>query len=182
MSVETDSVRLYMRHSQVPHRVTSTVRPGARSYHGRQGTGGLGLAVDIAGLTPGRDSPPLRAIYEALEPLGPSCAELIYSGPGGGYWRAGHRVAPYAETTHHDHVHIAMPFGWSWTPNTEPDEVPVPDDPNLPNITGPIGLSTITAADGTLRGYVVWSQTTGEVHVYGDPAYVRYWGRSEIVR
>lgn len=173
MSVETDSLRLFMHHSGVPHRVTSTYRPGTHSYHGREGTGGKGLAADFAAPVPGWDTPNLKAIYEALEPLGPSCAELIYSGPGGGYWRSGARVGPYAEAGHHDHVHIAMPKGWSWQ-----EEPTMPDDPTLHNITGPVELHLVVSG-GVCTGYYVFSSTTGEVHAFGPGA--PFYGRSEVL-
>lgn len=111
-SLEVRGLRGWMAASGVGHRVTSTCRPAGGSYHGRVGTGGCGLAVDLAGPEPGADTAELAAVYRALVPLGPSCAELIYSGPGGGYWAQGRPVGPYAAAGHHNHVHVAVPLGW----------------------------------------------------------------------
>jgi hypothetical protein len=100
-----------MVHTGVPFRVTSTWRAGdTGSFHSK------GLAVDFAGEVPSADTDALRAIYEALRPLGPQCLELIYSGPGGGFWKYGLPMEPYAEAAHHNHVHIAMPATWTYDP------------------------------------------------------------------
>ena len=105
-----DSLILWMIESEVPFRVTSTWRPAdGKSLHS------LGVAVDFAGPRPGRGTPDLLAIYEALEPLGPACRELIYSTNG---WKNGRRFVYNATTErqHENHVHIAMPDGWTWQP------------------------------------------------------------------
>lgn len=113
MSEETQALIDWMAASGVPHTVTATVGRyvsredpcsphSATSYHCAEGTGGAGLAVDFAG-------PDLVAIYRALAPLGPLCAELIF---GSTQWKNGRLVAPYdhAENTT-NHVHIAVPRG-----------------------------------------------------------------------
>lgn len=184
-SREVLGLRAWLTVSGVPHRVTSTTGGGhaPTSYHYRAGTDGLGLALDAAGPVPSRDSAGLRAVYEALEPLGPMSVELIYSGPGGGFWKNGRRVSAYSASSHHDHVHIAVPKGWAWHQPTvnPPKEQPLPDDPNLPNITGPVTLHPIVDADGKCWGYYVFSSVTGELHTHGDPTKVIYHGRSEVV-
>jgi hypothetical protein len=104
----------WMERSGVPHKVTSTWRPAdTPSFHSQ------GLAVDFAGPVPSWDSDALQAVYRALRPLGPQCLELIYSGPGGGFWKNGVVTHAYAEVAHHNHVHIAMPQSWSYNPPEE---------------------------------------------------------------
>lgn len=73
-----------------------------------------------------------------------------------------------------------------WSQNETPKEPTMPDDPNVPNITGPLTFHPIVSSDGYLRGYVVFSPTTGELHTWSgvDPAgkpYVPYHGRSEDI-
>lgn len=55
----------------------------------------------------------------------------------------------------------------------------VPDDPNLPNIEGPLSLHPVVDANGVCWGYYVFGTKTGEIHAHGDPDHVRYWNRSE---
>lgn len=112
LSAEVRLLILYMQESGTSHRVTSTTdgQHAPYSYHYREGTDGQGLAVDFAGPVPSVNSPALLAVYQALEPLGRFSAELIYNGPGGGSWKNGKKVAPYAGG-HRDHVHIAVPKG-----------------------------------------------------------------------
>lgn len=185
LSLEVRSLIAYMASSRVRFVVTSTTNhstltnSGYVSYHVKQGTDGQGLAVDFAELWGGgRDTPGLAAIYKALEPLGPKCAELIYAGPGGGFWKNGRKVAPYAAASHHDHVHIAVPLGTIVPPI--PGVIPVmPDDPNLPNITGPVSFHPIVDSAGNCTGYYIFSQKTGELHSFGPGT--KYYGRSEVV-
>jgi hypothetical protein len=166
-----DMLRAYMVHTGVPHRVTSTLRPSDEgSWHS------AGLAVDFAGPTPGKLTPALDAIYMALLPLAPRCLELIYGAYG---WKNGNptRYSATVQLAHRDHVHIAMPGGWSWAP-PPPKETPVADDPNIPNMEGPIHYHIYTdPLTGVCIGYHVYSERTGELHGHG-PAAV-YHGRSE---
>ena len=101
---ETQGIIRAVMASGAPYRVTSTTggthAPG--SYHYK------GLAVDFAGPQPSVDSPDLLAIYNALRPYAPRMRELIYSGPGGGFWRNGVKVAPYAAAAHRNHIHAAV--------------------------------------------------------------------------
>lgn len=63
------------------------------------------------------------------------------------------------------------------------DEAPTPkepamsDNPELPNITGPLTFHPVVSADGQCTGYYVFAPTTGEVHGHGPGA--PYHGRSE---
>lgn len=54
----------------------------------------------------------------------------------------------------------------------------VPDDPNLPNLTGPVELHLVVSAEGKCTGYYVFSPATGELHTHGPGA--PYHGRSEV--
>lgn len=173
-SAEVLALRRYMADSGVPHRVTSTCRPGTGSRHNWDGTRGCGLAVDFAGPAPGRDTPQLMAVAQALLAVETQLYELIYT-PLGFSIRAGRRVAPYAIADHHDHVHVSVDrgVGVRWK------EPPVPDDPNVPNITGPAELHLVVGADGRCTGYYLFSPTTGEIHAWGPGA--PFHGRSEVV-
>lgn len=170
-----------VRATGTPHRVTDITGPGHTrgSWHYRLGTHGAGLAVDFAGPVPSRDSEALAAVYEALEPYGPSCAELVYAGPGGGYWKAGRRVPPYSAAAHHDHIHVAVPVGVVLhTPSPDQEVIVVPDDPNLPNIEGPATFHpVIDTTTGMCTGYYIFGTKTAEVHGHGPGA--PYHGRSE---
>lgn len=115
----------YMKDTKVPHRYTSTYRPAATtSHHSR------GRAVDFAGPHPSEDSEELRRVYLALLPLWPQCTELVYSGPGGGYWKNGRPAGPYAVEGHHNHVHIAMPAEWRYERKKETPPM-IPEDKKL---------------------------------------------------
>lgn len=179
-SRETDGIIAFMRTSGVPHRVTATTngRHSPGSYHYLQGTGGVGLAVDLAGPVSSVDSPALLAIYKTLAAHGHLLAELIYSGPGGGYWKHGVQVSPYATASHHNHVHVAVERG-IFLDVLAPFKrtTPVPDDPNLPNIEGPLSFHPVWDSAGNVKGYYIFSTRTGELHAYGVP----YFGRSEDV-
>lgn len=160
LSLEVRTLIAYMAASGVRHVVTSTTNhstltlSGYTSYHVKQGTYGQGLAVDFAERWGGgRDTPGLTAIYKALEPLGPRCAELIYAGPGGGFWKNGRRVPAYASASHHDHVHIAVPLGTDVTPKPPPLEVRPMFDPPLPIVAYldcPTGGSWLLGKDGAI--------------------------------
>jgi hypothetical protein len=53
----------------------------------------------------------------------------------------------------------------------------MPDDPNVPNITGPLTFHPIVDSQGITQGYYIFSPTTGELHGHGPGA--KYYGRSE---
>lgn len=99
----------YMQQTGVPHRVSSTIRPGATT----RGSGGkrmslhaVGRAVDFVGPRPSVDSPELLAIYRAFLPVRNLLSELIYSGPGGS-----NPSNPITRADHHNHVHVGLMRG-----------------------------------------------------------------------
>lgn len=106
----------YVEGTGVPHRVTpgGTVRPagtrtaaGNISCHAEDNDRCDGL--DLAGPRPGRDTPELAAIFWAFEPVFDQLHELIYAGPQVSFnIKDGRRVAKYAQSGHHDHVHVAV--------------------------------------------------------------------------
>jgi hypothetical protein len=103
----------YLQLTGVPHRVTSTLRPGAivrgtniPSKHS------VGRAVDFSGPSGGRDTPELLAIYRAFAPVAPP-VHRIYSGPGGGGFG---RVGGITWQDHHDHVHVDLKHGGIFSP------------------------------------------------------------------
>jgi hypothetical protein len=54
---------------------------------------------------------------------------------------------------------------------------PMADDPNNPNIEGPLQLHLLQDQNGNCTGYAIFSTETGELHGFG-PGW-RYYGRSE---
>lgn len=167
MTPESRELRLarqYLIDSGVPHRVTSTIggKHARGSYHFRAGTDGAGLALDAAGPRPGRDTDELLAVYQALEPLGHVCAELIYAGPGGGYWKRGRKVTPYVAADHHDHVHLALPRGTFVYHSSR--ETVVPEDII---VDAPI-VAVIGSPDGKGYAYVL---ANGAVYAFGSAVY-----------
>lgn len=56
-------------------------------------------------------------------------------------------------------------------------ETPMADNPDLPNIEGPLQLVVLADQAGNATGYYIFSISTGELHSFGPGA--RYFGRSE---
>ena len=98
----------YLLATGVPFRVTSTLRNSIVNGTNTPSLHNSGRAVDLAGLTPSRDSPDLLAIYNALGPGMSAIRNRIYSGPGGGGYGA---VGSITYQDHHDHVHTALRRG-----------------------------------------------------------------------
>lgn len=92
----------------LPHRITSTVRPGSKTRSGGLSFHATGHALDIAGPRPGDHKAMLR-INHALAKYGKGLKELIYGGPGGINLRNGkpHQYSPQVLRDHLDHVHVA---------------------------------------------------------------------------
>lgn len=175
---EIRAILLYLASKGVPHRVTSTIRPGAFTTAGFRSRHADGLAVDFGQpLAPARNTPELLAIFKAFEPVEHLLHELIYSGSTYSI-KAGNRVPRYAIADHFDHVHISVDRG-VLLPVPQPEVTMPADDPNVPNLVSPMfGFYPIVDAEGTCHGYYMVS-VTGEVHAWGDPAKVKYHGRSE---
>lgn len=118
-SLEVQALRRLAAH--IGARVTDTSTPGvhsASSYHYALGTGGIGLAIDLAEPSgPSHDTPGLLRInLEVASLIGRQCAELIYAGPGartlrnGGPWIYSAAVL----SAHHNHVHVAVNRGFTF--------------------------------------------------------------------
>jgi hypothetical protein len=118
VSREVRSLVRYLELSGVPHRVTTTTNhttlttAGNPSRHVAPGSDGLGLAIDIAGPTAGRDTEALAAIYRVLAVEAHALHELIYAGPQvTTNIKNGKVVAKYAQADHHNHVHVSVDKG-----------------------------------------------------------------------
>lgn len=109
-SPEVVGIIAFARSTGVPYRVTSTYRPGAMTAAGNPSRHGRRLACDFAGPHPGRDTPELRAIFDAFVPIEVHLNELIYS-PAPYNIKTGRRVKNYAVAIHWDHVHLAVDPG-----------------------------------------------------------------------
>lgn len=119
-SREVESIISFVKASGAAYKVTDINTPGvhaAKSFHYANGTGGVGLAVDFAGRTPG-DLPAMKKIYDVLAAQAPMLAELIHNQPGviravkNGNWASG--MAVYGPTTwaaHTNHIHVAVHLG-----------------------------------------------------------------------
>jgi hypothetical protein len=156
----------------------------ATSYHyAKSGA----RAVDLAGRSgPGWDTSELLTVNEEIIQTIPlsMITELIYSGPGNVCVKHGRIVdgtaayGPAVMSRHHNHVHLAVVATFTYNGS---QEVAVPDnDPNLPDIVGPVQLQVLFDAAGICTGYFIFSHATGELHSFGPGA--RFHGRSEVVR
>lgn len=124
MSAETDAIIQYIKDSGVPFQVTSVFRRGGTSFHGRAGTGGMGLAVDLDDFsTPQTNTPGLDAIWEAFTLVQDQLAELGYTGAPYGI-KYGKQVPAYDKD---NHVHVAVAKGviLRW-PGRQPAPAPTP--------------------------------------------------------
>jgi hypothetical protein len=174
-SAEVIGLVAWLSARDVSFRVTDYATPGVHtpsSYHYRPGTGGTGLAIDVAGVVPG-DRDAMLAIFEAFKPAQQFLAELIYSGAAYSI-KNGRVVERYAVDAHWDHVHVAVERGVVLVKGP----TNMPDDPALHNITGPVTFHPIFNSAGLCTGYYIFSTKTGEVHAYGTGA--PYLGRSEV--
>jgi hypothetical protein len=61
----------------------------------------------------------------------------------------------------------------------QPWEIPVAGNPDLHDIEGPLSFHPIVDSNGFCTGYYIFGTKTGEVHAYGDPEKVKFYGRSE---
>lgn len=92
---------------------------------------------------------------------------------------------------HRTHMHVSIhaacrddTSSWWQHPVILTKEPVMADSPEIPNITGPMTFHPIVSADGHMTAYVVFSPTTGELHIRSatDPAgnpYAPFLGRSE---
>ena len=111
-SPEVVGIIAYASQTGVPFKVTSTFRPGAVTAAGNPSRHGRRLAVDFAGPAPSIDSEALAVIFRAFLPVEHKLNELIYAGPQTGFnIKAGKRVGKYAQSIHHNHVHVAVDPG-----------------------------------------------------------------------
>lgn len=194
ISREAQAIIDYVESTGLPYRVTDINGPGhaTGSYHYAAGTGGDGLAVDFGGATPGvtrATVAQMGAIWRALRLVAPQLAELIHNGPGiteaiymGRPVLGASFYGPVVWADHYDHVHVAVPRGVFLAPLSQPigtlEGGSMADNPDLPNITGPVEFHPIFDAQGHCTGYYIFSQKTGELHAFGPGT--AFYGRSEV--
>lgn len=188
ISREAQAVIDFVEATGLPYRVTDVSGPGHAkgSYHYAEGTGGVGLAVDFAGVTPGVTPVTvvqMAAIYRAFMAVAPQLAELIHNGPGTGMAVKSGRVmngpslyGPAVWDAHKNHVHVAVPRGTFLAPVSHPLstlEATVADNPDIPKAQAPIVAFAPTPSGG---GY--WIVTAdGAVFAFGDAQYA---GRIDV--
>lgn len=165
-SREVEAIIVFGGSSGVPMKVTSTLRPGAVTQAGNRSFHALGLAVDFAGPRPSIDSDELTAIFDAFLPVEKHLAELIYAGPQVAFnIKGGRRVGKYAQSIHHNHVHVAVQRGVyldRLVPTFIPDAVieQAPDDRRDEDMADPTGAMCapnggvwVVTRDGGVRAY-----------------------------
>jgi hypothetical protein len=171
-SPEVEGIIAFGTSTGVAMKVTSTIRPGAITISGNRSFHGLGLAVDFAGPAPTRDSSALADIFHAFLPVEKHLAELIYAGPQVRFnIKNGARVGKYAQSIHHDHVHVAVGRGVlldrlvpTFTPDTVVEQAPTPAEAN--ERTDMAAGITVPRPQG---GYVVLQTRDGGVFAYDAP-------------
>jgi len=187
---ESDEVRALRQLAQiggwcVTH--TTDGRHAENSLHKIKATNGYGRAVDLAAReAPGWDTEALLRINEQVLQVLPlsMISELIYGGLGGICVKNGRIVdcltvyGPIVMAAHHNHVHLAVIAGFTYNGS---QGVPMPDNPDLPNITGPVSLHLCVDSNGNCTGYYIFSEKTAELHTFGDGAKIHYYGRSEVL-
>lgn len=91
------------------------------------------------------------------------------------FFKNGEQILPSSSLweSHQNHVHAALRPGAALPVPEEPN---VPDDPQMPNIEGPLSFHPIANERGEVLGYYIFSTKTGELHTFGS---VPYLGRSE---
>lgn len=141
MSKETDHLHAYVLGKGIYARITPKgywrplawpSRHAQRGYVGNDGTN-HSLALDLAGLTPSRDSQMLLLIFETLLEQRHKLRELYYSGPGATHNVYRGVVTPMRDMPrsirdgHHDHVHVSVDKGVFLPSPSQP--VPLPPLP-----------------------------------------------------
>lgn len=147
-------------------------KPNSFHYHG--------LARDY-----GRSNSDLREILGELLPYAGGADRVVEELFGlNTYFDGGRAITPSKGlwASHQDHVHVALRAGRTLpvpaTSTLSIEEVrTMVDNPDLPNIEGPLQLVVLQDAAGTCTGYYIFSISTGELHAHGPGA--KYYGRSE---
>ena len=169
MTPEIAALDACMKSSGLPYRVTSSQRlprfAGDTSYHI------AGQAVDFAGPTPWNahtSSPALLSIWQFWMERAGSLKELIYSGApffiSKGVVRPISQLSPALKDAHWNHVHVAVPSGWTFTPK----EIIVPDTtPDYAVNDEPVSLAITPSG----KGYIILCKDGG-VFCFGDAEYL----------
>lgn len=168
-SREVEGIIAFGMSTGVPMVVTSTLRPGAITISGNVSLHSAGLAVDFAGPAPSLDSDSLASIFHAFLPVEKHLAELIYAGPQVGFnIKNGRRVGKYAQSIHHNHVHVGVRSGVlldreipTFTPDTLVEQAPTPAEVN--ERTDMAAGIVVPRAQG---GYAVLQTRDGGVFTY----------------
>jgi hypothetical protein len=116
--------------------------------------------MDVAGMVPSWDSPILLALFQAFVPIEKQLTELIYARAPYNI-KYGRRVGLYAQAQHHNHVHVAVPKGWRWTP------APVVLEKVRPMLMPALVLEPIVAELKSPEGGVWLLSTSGAVYSFG---------------
>lgn len=170
-SPEVEAIIAYGLSTGVPMTVQSTLRPGAVTISGNRSFHALGLAVDLAGLSPSWDSPALTDIFHAFLAVEKHLAELIYAGPQVAFnIKAGRRVGKYAQSIHHNHVHVAVRPGVlldRLVPTFTPDSV-IEQAPPAADVRERTDMAVAITVPRPQGGYVVLQTRDGGVFTYDD--------------
>ena len=170
-SAEIEGIVAFGQSTGVPMLVTSTIRRGAITGVGNLSFHAVGQAVDWAGPHPTVDSQILADIFHAFLPVEKHLAELIYAGPQVDFnIKNGARVGKYAQSIHHNHVHVAVAKGVQLdrlipTFNTDLTIEQAPTPAEVSERTDMAAGITIPRAQG---GYVVLQTRDGGVFAYDN--------------
>ena len=132
----------------------------------------------------GRSTSDMRAILEALRPYATGPDHVLHELYGlTTYLKRGETISPSRALfdAHQNHVHVGLRAGRTLPLPVETHTIEeirtMVDNPDLPNIEGPLQLAVLTDQAGNCTGYAIFSISTGELHGFG-PGW-KYFGRSE---
>jgi len=164
-SREVEGIIAYGVSTGIPMKVTSTLRPYAVTISGNLSLHGAGLAVDFAGMVPSIDSDALAHVFHAFLPVEKHLAELIYAGPQTAFnIKNGRRVGKYAQSIHHNHVHVGVRRGVfldreipTINPDTTIEQAPDHEGEDMADpvdgMPAPDGGVWVVTKDGGVRSY-----------------------------
>lgn len=180
-SREVESIISFVKASGAAYKVTDINTPGvhaAKSFHYANGTGGVGLAVDFAGRTPG-DLPAMKKIYDVLAAQAPMLAELIHNQPGvtravkNGNWANGLSIyGPVTWAAHQNHVHVAVHLGAFLVVPKVAAVAEAPTKKVFPLFSPPIVVEPVVADLACPTGGAWLLAASGAVYAFGGAPFL----------
>lgn len=132
----------------------------------------------------GRSTSDMPAILEALRPWATGPNHVLHELYGlTTFYKRGEAISPSRALfdAHQNHVHVGLRAGRTLplpvTTHSIEEIRTMVDNPDLPNIEGPLQLVALSDQAGNCTGYYIFSISTGELHSFGPGA--KFYGRSE---